>query len=966
MRRFVVYDRHDNPLFDLDDRVVSATRSERLNGEHKLDIVTTQPLQEGMRILVRDGTLRWREWVVDEPDELHDGASEVLGTYGCTWSMQYDLATAYGDELWPGTYDPITARLALQMVLGNQSRWEVGNVTVGGTAGTSLYDDSVWNYLSKLIEVWGGEMEPRVEVDATGVVHRYVDWLAHVGSTDVTRRFDFGEDCTSIRRKVAPGPRYCRIIPRGGSDATDAEGIAYSERVGVEEEPRREDGDLLHPAGAIYVEDTAAATNFRQPDGAGGWHYPSKVVIYDSEDPEEILDLAMEDALSHTRPQASYEASVSQFVAAGMDPHGVQLGDEVHIVDRAFGEAPLRISARVVEMTVNELDDTDVSLVIGEAGAGLENLFDSILSGIEASGSRLRMIESGGTYEYLKRLIGRLNEEINATGGYTYITEGQGLRTYDREVSDPLVGAEATKVVEVKGGSIRIANSRTSGGEWDWKTVFVSGHVAAELVTAAQLTTGYIGNVSGSYWDLDNNEFRIASGASLGGTSVSQTHSNISSAQSTANAAATAAANAAKVATNYLTFSSSSGLDVGYSGTSAKTRINGSGMEVFDGDGVSEATFSGSSVRVGQASKAHVTINPGSGMEVFDGSGTSALFAGIESGTSIVRVGKAGSSPNVVMSGDGYVDVRWGSIVLAHFGYGTVVDERDQLVTDRYYSIGTRSISSGARIGRESYTIGDSCEASRADSMAFGYFSKSLGVNSVTLGNLCVASAQSAFAIGNSCTTDKVGAIAIGTGLKDVGQSAVCVGYYNAPFTGFNSYSFVVGAGSTDSSRKNALLVGGGETVINSVKTEINGSFYVSGQIARFGTDSIDCYVSIKGNVTVNGTIVHSSDKRLKDHVAYMGEDAADFVRRLRPTLFRFKSDGKLRSGFYAQDVSDADEWGANFVTEESDDGTLLLDYDALIAPLVAYAQQLERRIDQQQKTIDDLVSRIERLEALA
>lgn len=40
------------------------------------------------------------------------------------------------------------------------------------------------------------------------------------------------------------------------------------------------------------------------------------------------------------------------------------------------------------------------------------------------------------------------------------------------------------------------------------------------------------------------------------------------------------------------------------------------------------------------------------------------------------------------------------------------------------------------------------------------------------------------------------------------------------------------------------------------------------------------------------------------------------------------------------------------------------LDYNALIAPLVAYAQQLERRIDQQDKTIETLVERIARLEA--
>lgn len=532
MKRIMAFDRQGGPLFDMDDRIVSAVRTENLNADRSLEVVTTQRLEEGVRILVQDGTLKWREWVVDEPDELHDGKGRPLGTYGCTWSMQYDLATAYGGELWPGTYEPITAQRALQIVLATQTAWEVGTVNVTGTAGTSLYDGSVWEYLGKLMEVWGGEMEPRIVVDETGVTHRYVDWLAHIGSTVATRRFDYGEDCTSIRRKPAPGPRCCRIVPRGGQDTTDAEGIAYSERVGVEEEPSSSGDGWVHDAGSRWVRDPAAEADFRVPDGRGGWRYPEKVVIYDTTDPEELLRLASEDIHKHTRPQTTYEAEVTQFAAAGLDPHGVQLGDEIQVVDRAFGDEPLRMQARVVGVTVNELDESDTSLVIGELGRGLEYAFGSMRSAIDATDMRTRRLEAGGTSEYLKRLIGRLNEEINATGGYTYITEGQGLRTYDRAVSDPLVGAEATKVVEIKGGSIRIANSRKPNGDWDWKSVFVSGHIAAELVTAANITTGYIGSAaSGNFWNLDTGQLQMAASTTIGGKTAATIASDAVNAQ---------------------------------------------------------------------------------------------------------------------------------------------------------------------------------------------------------------------------------------------------------------------------------------------------------------------------------------------------------------------------------------------------------------------------------------------------
>lgn len=52
-----------------------------------------------------------------------------------------------------------------------------------------------------------------------------------------------------------------------------------------------------------------------------------------------------------------------------------------------------------------------------------------------------------------------------------------------------------------------------------------------------------------------------------------------------------AAKDAAKTATNYLSYNSSTGLDVSYVGTNAKARVKGDGFEVFDGGGNSAAFF---------------------------------------------------------------------------------------------------------------------------------------------------------------------------------------------------------------------------------------------------------------------------------------------------------------------------------------------------------------------------------------
>lgn len=99
---------------------------------------------------------------------------------------------------------------------------------------------------------------------------------------------------------------------------------------------------------------------------------------------------------------------------------------------------------------------------------------------------------------------------------------------------------------------------------------------------------------------------------------------------------------ARKVATNYLTYDANTGLDVGYNGTSAKTRITGGGVEIFDGNNNSVASF-GSTIRLGQTSSTYSTLSS-TGFELFNNVGNSTAFFG-----NSVRVG-AKSTAHIEMS----------------------------------------------------------------------------------------------------------------------------------------------------------------------------------------------------------------------------------------------------------------------------------------------------------------------------
>lgn len=494
-------------------RIVDVTFVHEVNGEHSMTLVTFDEYTKNDRLLWCDEMGVWHENVVEGAEGEHGEHGDTLHTYWCPWSLQHDLSGTFVTEM-PGTGGiPVPAATALGSALSGTERWKVGTVTRMATGGASMWRMSGWEALQVLIETWGGELSVTIVVGVNGVVERYVNLLEQVGATIATRRFDYGGDVMGIKRTVSDQPWTCRIIPLGKAQQTDGGG--YGRKVTIEEAN----------GGVIWLQNDDVVGSVRVPDGNGGWEYPTQVVENgDIDDPAKLKAWALEHIAEWTTPKASYEVDVMQLVAAGTDATGVSEGDSVAIVDRDFAEDGLVIVGRALRIEGSLLDPTKTTLTISNLGDTLGGQLDSIarsVATLEQQQQATSLYQATATY--LSNLITRLNGEINATGGYWYMVPGLGTRTYDREVSDPAVGAEASKVVEVRGGNIRIADSRTSGGDWNWRTVFTSGHILADLVTAAKLTAGYIGSAdSGNYWNLDTGEFRMASTATFGDRTVQQ------------------------------------------------------------------------------------------------------------------------------------------------------------------------------------------------------------------------------------------------------------------------------------------------------------------------------------------------------------------------------------------------------------------------------------------------------------
>ena len=503
--RVLLYSPQDAFLGELAPADVFArTRIEEVNGEHSLSITTSRVLAKETRVLTCDATGTWREYVVVGEDAEHAGGRRAIGTYYAVWSLQHDLTGVRcdGEGSQPGVRTPVSAAVALAAAIHGTARWGVGTVTQTSTGGASMWRRSAWEALGILTKVWGGEIEPTITVGRSGVTSRAVNLYSRQGSASVTRRFDYSRDLTGIRRVVSEDPVYVRIVPLGKGEETEDGGVG-----------RKIDISSVN-GGVDYLEaDAAIVQAFRLPDGSGGYEYPTCYAENtDCESPVDLKAWGLSVIGDYATPKVSYEASVLQLAAAGMDVQGIGLGDAVDVVDTAFGGDGVRISGRVLRLVTDELDPSHVEVTLGNLKPGLPDVFGALDATVRRTREAVEAMAGGNlsTAEYLSRLIDRLNAEINSTGGYTYITQGQGLRTYDAAVTDPTVGAEASAVVELKGGTIRIADSKTAQGAWEWDTLLISGLIASQFLSANNIITGTISDTSGrNYWNLDTGELSM-------------------------------------------------------------------------------------------------------------------------------------------------------------------------------------------------------------------------------------------------------------------------------------------------------------------------------------------------------------------------------------------------------------------------------------------------------------------------
>lgn len=506
--RYMIFDRWGNPLGDL-PYAIKAIRTRATDGTDTLDITTIGEINKDERIVFKDSLNRWAEYLCQSTQTTRAAGMPVTVAY-CTGSIA-ELSRTYIEDKRNRNAN---AKACLAKALEG-TRWTVGTVETGtltGTADLSFYHCTVLDAVQKTADTYGLEVQTEVQPDPTGnrIGQRTIHLLEHRGSTNTTKRFEYGKDLTQIKRDIDSGDVITRLYGWGkGIEQTNDQGEAtggYGRKISF--------ADVNN--GKPYIQDDNALANWGIVGADGTKHHSEASVDFpDCEDPKELLNLTKAALKTRTTPTVSYTADVTALGQAGYDPEGTDVGDSVQIIDTSFA-TPLRLEGRILQIEedlAGSLADTKITLgnirqTYTQRLAAQQQALDKLVSNSGAWNSA-----AGGTGPYMKDLIDRINQIMNATGGYTYLKPGQGIYVYDKpEDQTP------TQCIHIGGGYWRIADHKKPNGDWDFRALANGKGVFADT-----LFTGRLSDAAGlNYWDMDTGEFSLSARSTIGGKTAQQ------------------------------------------------------------------------------------------------------------------------------------------------------------------------------------------------------------------------------------------------------------------------------------------------------------------------------------------------------------------------------------------------------------------------------------------------------------
>src|SRR5690625_5133058 len=171
------------------------------------------------KVAFRDKDDNLRLFVIKETEEIDGNDGPLIEVY-CDPEYIDELNDIVIEDKRP---QDRTAEYALGQVL-EDSRWEVGEVAELGTNTTNFYFMTGIESINRILDVWGGELRDRIEVDGNKITGRYIDILTRRGA-DTGKRWEIDKDIIEITRLTQSYPKTA-LYGRGASLETEGGGFS--------------------------------------------------------------------------------------------------------------------------------------------------------------------------------------------------------------------------------------------------------------------------------------------------------------------------------------------------------------------------------------------------------------------------------------------------------------------------------------------------------------------------------------------------------------------------------------------------------------------------------------------------------------------------------------------------------------------------------------------------------------------
>ena len=466
---------------------------EKLNGLNVLEFTTLdRDIKNKDRVVFQDELGVWHESIIENMDDTH----EDVFVY-CEDSFYETRGDHIDDRRFVNANFATVANAVM-----SYTRWKVKIVDDIGTGTVNFYHTDVKTAVFEDMQnKFNFEIKTYVEITNSRISQRVIELRKQRGHNN-GKRFTYDKDITSISRTI-DSTEFCTALYAYGK-GEETENGGYGRRIDLSQVNN----------GKKYVENLKAKEHFGKYVNGKREHIFATYIFEDIDDRQKLLEQAKAklEELSEFKVTYKCDVIVLNKLLEDRQHEGIELGDTVAIIDKDIN---IRIRARVVERK-SYLNSTKADeIVLGNfiedyatQQAKIKSDLKSISNTINEQGQAITDLKN---FDFYASIVQELNDRINATGGYVYISkDGQGLITYNKPIDK-----NPTKAIQLKGGAIRIANSKKSDGTWNWTTFGTGDGFTADVINAGTLNANLVrtgilqDRTAKSFLNLDTGEFNF-------------------------------------------------------------------------------------------------------------------------------------------------------------------------------------------------------------------------------------------------------------------------------------------------------------------------------------------------------------------------------------------------------------------------------------------------------------------------